>query len=122
VEKYGSANGFGWKMGDIVTAQIVSVPMQLPQQRARETFKTFMISLAAVFVILLIATNGLLIFMVTRPVNRLSSMASSVSLGKSDIAEFPVTGKDEISELSKSFNRMARSLIEAMKMLSAEAR
>jgi HAMP domain-containing protein len=63
-----------------------------------------------------------LIFMVTRPVNRLSSMASSVSLGKSDIAEFPVTGKDEISELSKSFNRMARSLIEAMKMLSAEAR
>jgi HAMP domain-containing protein len=45
-----------------------------------------------------------------------------VSLGKSDIAEFPVTGKDEISELSKSFNRMARSLIEAMKMLSAEAR
>ncbi len=122
VEKYGSANGFGWKMGDIVTAQIVSVPMQLPQQRARETFKTFMISLAAVFVILLIATNALLIFMVTRPVNRLSGMASDVSLGKSDIAEFPVTGGDEISELSKSFNRMARSLIEAMKMLSGEVR
>ena len=96
--------------------------MQLPQQRARETFKTFMISLAAVFVILLIATNVLLIFMVTRPVNRLSGMASDVSLGKSDIAEFPVTGGDEISELSKSFNRMARSLIEAMKMLSGEVR
>jgi HAMP domain-containing protein len=55
-------------------------------------------------------------------VNRLSSMASNVSLGKTDIAEFPVAGKDEISELSKSFNRMARSLIEAMKMLSAEVR
>jgi protein-histidine pros-kinase len=122
VEKYGSANGFGWKMGDIVTAQIVSVPTQLPVQRARETFKTFMISLAAVFVILLIATNGLLIFMVTRPVNRLSGMASDVSLGKTDIAEFPVSGGDEISELSKSFNRMARSLIEAMKMLGAEVR
>jgi len=122
VEKYGNANGFGWKMGDIVTAQIVSVPTQLPVQRARATFKTFMISLAAVFVILLIATNGLLIFMVTRPVNRLSSMASEVSLGKADIAEFPVNGGDEISELSKSFNRMARSLIEAMKMLGAEVR
>src|SRR5271154_316852 len=101
VEKYGNANGFGWKMGDIVTAQIVSVPTQLPVQRARATFKTFMI---------------------TRPVNRLSSMASSVSLGNSDIAEFPVSGGDEISELSKSFNRMARSLIEAMKMLGAEVR
>jgi HAMP domain-containing protein len=122
VDKYGTANGFGWKMGDIVTAQIVSVPMKLPEQRARETFKTFMISLAAVFGILLIAINALLIFMVTRPVNRLSSMASSVSLGNSDISEFPVTGKDEIAELSKSFNRMARSLIEAMKMLGAEVR
>jgi HAMP domain-containing protein len=50
-------------------------------------------------------------------VNQLSSMASSVSLGNSEISEFPVTGKDEIAELSHSFNRMARSLIEAMKML-----
>src|ERR1700689_4108877 len=122
VDTYGPGNGFGWKMGDIVTAQIGSVPMKLPEQRARATFNTFMISLAAVFGILLIAINALLIFMVTRPVNRLSSMASSGSLGNSDISEFPVTGKDEIAELSKSFNRMARSLIEAMKMLGAEVR
>jgi HAMP domain-containing protein len=76
-----------------------------------------MISLAAVFGLLLVATNVLLIFMVVHPVNQLSSMASSVSLGNSEISEFPVTGKDEIAELSHSFNRMARSLIEAMKML-----
>ena len=117
VERYGSANGFGWKLNDIVTAQIVSVPTQLVIQRARDAFKTFMISLAAVFGILLIAINALLIFMVIRRVNRLSGMASSVSLGNSDISEFPVSGKDEIAELSQSFNRMARSLVEAMKML-----
>src|SRR5580658_3520429 len=34
VERYGSANGFGWKLNDIVTAQIVSVPTQLVIQRA----------------------------------------------------------------------------------------
>lgn len=117
VERYGTANGFGWKLNDIVTAQIVSVPTQLAVQRGKNTFKMFMISLAAVFGILLIATNALLIFMVIRPVNQLSGMASSVSLGNSEISEFPVTGKDEIAELAYSFNRMARSLIEAMKML-----
>ena len=117
IERYGSANGFGWKLNDILTAQIVSVPTQLAIQRARDVFKTFMISLAAVFGILLIAINALLIFMVIRPVNRLSGLASSVSLGKSEIREFPVSGKDEIAELSHSFNRMARSLVEAMKML-----
>lgn len=117
VERYGGANGFGWKLNDIVTAQIVSVPTQLAVQRARTVFETFMISLAAVFVVLLIATNALLVSMVIRPVNQLSGMASDVSLGNSEISEFPVTGKDEIAELSHSFNRMARSLIEAMKML-----
>jgi HAMP domain-containing protein len=119
VERYGSANGFGWKLNDIVTAQIVSVPMQVAVQRARGVFWTFMISLTAVFALFIVAINVLLIFLVIRPVNQLSNMASSVSLGNSDITEFPVTGKDEIAELSHSFNRMGRSLVEAMKLLRA---
>jgi HAMP domain-containing protein len=117
IERYGSANGFGWKLNDIVTAQIVSVPTQLAVQRARGVFVTFMISLAAVFGLLAVAINALLISFVIRPVKRLSAMASDVSLGTSEIAEFPVSGEDEIAELSQSFNRMGRSLVEAMKML-----
>ena len=119
VERYGDANGFGWKLNDIVTAQIVSVPMQVAVQRANGVFWTFMISLAVVFLVGIVAINFLLIFLVIRPVNQLSSMASSVSLGNSDITEFPVMGKDEIAELSLSFNRMGRSLAEAMKLLKA---
>jgi protein-histidine pros-kinase len=118
-ERYGAANGFGWKLNDILTAQIVSVPTQLANQRARGVFKTFMISLAAVFGVLAVAINALLIFLVIRPVNQLSAMASNVSLGNTEIAEFPVSGKDEIAELSISFNRMGRSLVEAMRMLRA---
>jgi len=119
VEKYGPANGFGWKLNDIVTAQIVSVPTQLAAQRARGVFWTFMISLAGLFAIFILAINLLLIFLVIRPVNQLSSIATSVSLGNSDITEFPVLGRDEIAELSLSFNRMGRSLLEAMKLLQA---
>ena len=119
VERYGDANGFGWKLNDIVTAQIVSVPMQLAVQRANGVFWTFMISLAVVFLLGIVAINLLLIFLVIRPVNQLSTMASNVSLGNSDITEFPVMGQDEIAELSLSFNRMGRSLAEAMKLLRA---
>jgi HAMP domain-containing protein len=117
VERYGEANGFGWKLNDIVTAQIVSVPTQLATQRATSVLRTFMISLAVLFAAFIVAINLLLIFFVIRPVNKLSTIASSVSLGKSDITEFPVAGKDEIAELSHSFNRMGRSLVEAMKLL-----
>jgi HAMP domain-containing protein len=119
LERYGNANGFGWKLNDILTAQIVQVPTQLATQRAKGVFWTFMVSLAVVFAVLVVAINALLIFFVIRPVNQLSAMASNVSLGTSEIAEFPVKGEDEISELSRSFNRMGRSLMEAMKMLGA---
>jgi HAMP domain-containing protein len=76
-----------------------------------------MFSLAGVFVLLAVAINALLISLVIRPVNQLSKLATDVSMGNSEISDFPSTGKDEIGELSKSFNRMGRSLVEAMKML-----
>ncbi|HMI51825.1 MAG TPA: DUF3365 domain-containing protein [Candidatus Saccharimonadales bacterium] len=117
IDRYGSANGFGWKLNDIVTAQIVSVPTQLAVQRAHGAFWTFMISLAAVFLVLMIAINALLIILIVRPVNRLSTVATSMSLGNSEISEVAVSGQDEIAELSQSFNRMGRSLAEAMKLL-----
>ena len=36
VDLYGPANGFGWKMDEVIGAQIVSVPMAVPIERANE--------------------------------------------------------------------------------------
>jgi protein-histidine pros-kinase len=77
-----------------------------------------MYSLGAIFVVLMLAINFLLYFSVVRPVNQLSELASKVSLGQLDAGDFHVSGKDEIAELSNSFSRMKKSLVEAMKMLS----
>jgi protein-histidine pros-kinase len=117
IERYGSDNGFGWTLNDIQTAQIVTAPMQLPIQRARSVFAVFMLYLATIFVVIMLALNAMLIFMVTRPVNQLSKMATEVSLGKMDVGEFHASGKDEIAGLAESFGRMRKSLVEAIKML-----
>jgi protein-histidine pros-kinase len=114
---YGVNNGFGWKMGEIIGAQIVTVPMSLPLARAQQTFTTFMILLGGVFVLLLVLLNILLHFVVIRPVVRIADIANEVSLGKPDVPEYVRPGKDEISSLSQSFNRMRLSLENAMKML-----
>ena len=42
IDLYGSANGFGWKLGDVIGAQIVSVPMQVALDRANEAFKVYL--------------------------------------------------------------------------------
>ena len=34
IKKYGSANGFGWKLDEIIGAQVVSVPMKVPVEMA----------------------------------------------------------------------------------------
>jgi protein-histidine pros-kinase len=49
VDRYGPANGFGWKLNEVIGAQIVSVPTDVPIARANRAFQTFMLSLTAVF-------------------------------------------------------------------------
>jgi len=117
VERYGGDNGFGWKVNDIVTAQIVSAPTELPIERASGVFRVFMGSLAAIFGIVFLAVNGMLLALIIRPINRLSTIADELSLGNLNVPEFQVSGKDEIAKLAESFARMRKSLIEAIKML-----
>ncbi|TDJ68424.1 MAG: DUF3365 domain-containing protein [Proteobacteria bacterium] len=115
--KYGDANGFGWKLNEIVGARIVSVPMSVPLQKAREAFETFMGSLVAVFVVIVIILNIMLRYIVIRPIIEMSEIADQVSRGNMNAAEFSERGKDEIGVLAVSFNRMRRSLEKAMVML-----
>lgn len=119
VEKYGPANGFGWNLNEVIGAQIVSVPMSLPLQRADRAFTLFMGLLTAVFVVIGIALNLMLWQMVVRPVSRLSAIADKVSLGELDAPEFKSRSRDEIGVLVESFSRMRRSVVQAMKMLEA---
>ena len=117
VDKYGPSNGFGWKVNDILTAQIVSAPMRLPVQRAESTFVVFMSSLAVIFAIVFLAVNAMLVYLVNRPINRLSAVADELSLGNLNVPELQSEGSDEIAKLYASFNRMRKSLMEAIKML-----
>ena len=117
IKLYGSANGFGWKLNDVVGAQVVSVPMALPLQNAQRAFYTFMGSLIAIFALVFIALNLMLNWMIVQPVAQLSHAADQVSTGNFEIPEFPERGTDEIALLSRAFNRMRRSLQKAMQMI-----
>jgi len=120
VEYYGTANGFGWKLNEVIGAQIVSVPTEVPIARANAAFRTFMVSLTGVFAFIFVALNLMLWFMVIRPATRLSKFADQVSLGDNmDAADFPVHSRDEIGVLAQSFNRMKKSMVQAIKMLEA---
>jgi protein-histidine pros-kinase len=117
VDLYGPANGFGWKMDEVIGAQIVSVPMSVPIERANHTFRTFMVSLAIVFVTIFVLLDVMLYTMVIRRVTSLAGLANQVSLGQLDAGEFKTRSRDEIGVLTEAMGRMKASLVQAMKML-----
>jgi protein-histidine pros-kinase len=123
VERYGPANGFGWKMNEVIGAQIVSVPTEVPVARANAAFRTFMGSLTLVFALVFIALNVMLWYTVVRPVTRLSRLADQLSQGEClEAPDLEVKSGDEIGVLTQSFNRMKKSLVETMQMLEASSR
>ncbi|MGA3324457.1 MAG: DUF3365 domain-containing protein [Terriglobia bacterium] len=117
---YGPDHGFGWNAGEVVAAQIVSVPMSVPVGMADRAFKTLLVSLSGVFVFTLALLDLGLIFIVVHPVDRLSRMADAISNGNLHVPELPAKGWDEIAQLARSFNRMSRSLTNALGSTSAE--
>jgi HAMP domain-containing protein len=117
VDLYGTTNGFGWKLGDVIGAQIVSVPMRVALERADQVFYIVFGGLVSVFLVTLLLLNLVLHYMIIRPIRRMSMIAGEVSLGNNDVPEFRERGEDEIASLAKSFNRMRRSLTNAMRML-----
>ena len=117
IETYGPANGFGWKLNEVIGAQVVSVPMTLPLQRAESTFRTFLLLIVGVFVIVILLLNILLHFIVIKPIILISRQADRVSMGELDLPELNLKGHDEVSSASDSFNRMHRSLVNAFHML-----
>jgi len=117
VDKYGPAHGFGWQLNEVVGAQVVSVPMTLPLQRAEENLRLFVGSLVAVFLVVGLVLNLMIWFVVVRPVTQLAALADRVSQGELDAPDFIVRSKDEIGALAESFARMKASVVQAMKML-----
>ncbi|PHV05623.1 signal protein [Janthinobacterium sp. BJB412] len=115
---YGSNNGFGWKLGETIGSQIVSVPLAVPQREAEQAYALIMGGMGATFGVILLAVNALFYLLVLRPMNRISRIADAVSAGRLDAEHFDIRGKDEIAVLSNAFNRMRRSLEKAMALLA----
>jgi HAMP domain-containing protein len=116
---YGADNGFGWQPNEVVGAQVVSVPFANATSNADRAFRAFMISLIAVFAAVFLVVNAVLYRLVLRPVRQIASVADQVSLGDMSAEEFPQRGANEILSLSRSFNRMRKSLDKALRLLGS---
>jgi HAMP domain-containing protein len=117
IRKYGSSNGFGWKLNQVIAAQVVSVPLTVPDAIAHKAYRNLILFLIAVFVVTILALDGALYWLVIRPLHTVSQAADRVSRGDADVPPLELRGEDEIADVTASFNRMRVSLVKALKML-----
>lgn len=117
IATYGSENGFGWQLNEVVAAQMISVPAEEVLKSAERSLALMLLILSGIFAIVLMLINYLLKRSVVRPIQRIALTAEAVSLGDLE-AEFDQRTQDEIGALAAAFNRMKASLVIAMNMLN----
>jgi HAMP domain-containing protein len=116
IERYGSSNGFGWNLDEIVGAQMISVPAEKVLKSARQSLLLILGIFVIAFSVAIVLVNLWLKRYVVRPLNRMALAAEAASMGDPG-AEFTVNSKDEVGKLAEAFNRMQMSLQMAMQRL-----
>lgn len=119
VSTYGSENGFGWKLNEIVASQIVSVPASNVYQAARKLKLIILGIVGAIFLVAIALINLFLKKSIIQPVSNMAILSNKISTGELDL-KFNHNSKDEIGSLAKSLNRMIQSLKMAIEMIDEE--
>ena len=118
IKHYGSANGFGWNNNEIVGAQIISVPMSVATEMAKRGLHELLLDLTGIFLLAILLIDLGLYFIVIRPLRTISAAADRISQGEMNLPQLQANGKDEVAQVTRSFNRMHTSLSKAMDLLN----
>ena len=116
---YGTENGFGWKLNEVVAAQIISIPSEEVFASAQQSLSLAMGILISALAIVILIINFLLKQTIIQPIKKIAHLAREVSTGKIT-DDFEQTSNDEIGVLAASFNRMKSSLEIEIKMLKKQ--
>lgn len=117
---YGTQNGFGWKMNEIVGSKMLSIPASQVFERARKLQFVVIGLLSLLFLLAIVLINIFLRITITNPLKNMAQLAKKVSTGDMSV-EFQHNSNDEIGILAASLNRMKVSLQIAMNMIESES-
>jgi signal transduction histidine kinase/DNA-binding response OmpR family regulator len=122
IATYGSKAGFGWRLNDMIAAQVVYVPADEVFEHGRENLMWIMGIFSFVLAIAILSINFLLKHAVVRPIKQLTAIArhlSNNSLTPEQLKEFetPAIAKvarrrDEPGQLARTFQHMAQEVSE----------
>jgi hypothetical protein len=130
IATYGSQNGFGWREGEVIAAQVVYVPASDVISRAQNWVTLLMVVFGATFFIILAAARTLLQMKVVRPMEQIAATARSAADDAAwspsanqiaSVSAIAVRG-DEIGQTARHFKHLLEEVYAREQRLRQEVR
>ncbi len=114
--KYGTDSGFGYRVGSVVGASVVGVPMANLNELVLTRSIIIIIVATVIFSLIFLSINSLVRHSIINPLLSIAETAKSVSRGKIH-ESISMDRNDEIGDLAYSFELMRRSLVAIVKKM-----
>jgi len=119
--KYGSENGFGWKLNAIVGVQVVTVPITREFRATFELVTILLGGLALIFAVAYFALSAAMDRAVVVPLAHLAHAAEAASRSGDIAPTLPKSGAREIRMLAEAIQLLRVSLAKALAQLGLQA-
>lgn len=118
IAKYGTANGFNWKLNDTIGVQTLEIPVTNQFRQTIWSVAILSAGLMAVFAAAYFALSRSLGRMLVAPLRSLAEAADKASQSASDQPPLPREGIRELAEIARAIDRLRTSLNKAMRALA----
>lgn len=127
LKQYGTQNGYGWKLNQIIGTQIIYIPASEVFFNARKALFLFINIFIGIFALALISINYLLKWRVIQPLKPMAQLAQIISLDPVNAKEVRVLEReglskiaqrtDELGQLGRVFQKMVREVCDREQQL-----
>ncbi|WP_335018294.1 c-type heme family protein [Nostoc sp.] len=120
IVSYGSENGFGWKLNEIVGTQVIYIPAKQVFDDAHRAFVLFISLFIIIFALVILLINYLLKRNVLQPLKPMAQLAQKISMNEISVEEAKqfdrekltsiVQRHDELGQLGRVFQHMVHQI------------
>ncbi|MEM7553436.1 MAG: DUF3365 domain-containing protein [Cyanobacteria bacterium P01_A01_bin.84] len=132
VKKYGTQNGYGWKLNQVIGSQIVYIPASEVFLSSRRALFLFIAIFISIFALVIVSMNYLLKWRVIKPLKPMSQLAEIISQEKVDINQIRrlesreltkiIKRRDELGKLGRVFQNMVYEVCDRQKQMEYRER
>ena len=101
VEKYGTRNGYGWKLNQVIGSQIIYIPASEIFINVRRAIFLFLAIFISIFALVIVSTKYLITARVIQPLKPMAKIAQIISQETVDVNQVRVLERQELTKIVK---------------------